>query len=107
MKTTIEISNIHSPTEVKNAIDFLSKHLDVEHEGLGKQAPKTKKKAAIGKTDSTPDLTIDDLRNLVQEKAQAGKRKELKDILAEYDAPNVSGLGAEHYQEFSEKVKAL
>lgn len=58
---------------------------------------------------STEDttITLEDLRGLVREKAQAGHREKIKAFLTEAEADNVTALAKEKYAAFKSKVEAL
>ena len=52
-------------------------------------------------------ITVEELRAKVQEVAMSGKRAEVKDLLTEFGAANVSALDPDKYDEFLVKLKAL
>lgn len=52
------------------------------------------------------EITIEEVRALVQEKSKAGKREVIKAILTEFGVPRVTDLGKDQYQPFVTKVKA-
>lgn len=52
-------------------------------------------------------ITVETLRALVRDKAQAGKREGLKAVLAEMGSANVTTLKEDQYAEFKAKVEAL
>ena len=52
-------------------------------------------------------ITLERVREVVQTKAVAGKRTEVKAILTAFGAENVTGLSQEKYAEFIEKVNDL
>lgn len=53
------------------------------------------------------NVTVEQLREAVRVKAQAGFREELKKILNSFDAPNVTSLKEDQYSAFLEKVEEL
>lgn len=55
----------------------------------------------------THGITVEELRAKVQEVAMSGKRMEVKDLLTEFGAANVSALEADKYDEFLTRLKAL
>jgi hypothetical protein len=71
--------------------------------------------AATTTTDESPapsvtpaaTISIEQLRSLVQTKAQAGKRDEIKKILGEFGADKVTSLQENQYADFHEKINAL
>ena len=52
-------------------------------------------------------ITIESIRELVSTIASKGKKAELKKLLAEFDAQNVSALDAKNYSAFYQKLKEL
>ena len=54
-----------------------------------------------------PDITVEQLRAAVSQKASAGKRTELKNLLSTFGAENVTTLDKSKYGEFLTAVKAL
>jgi len=56
---------------------------------------------------TTANVTLEQVRVAVQAKAQAGKRTELKSLLTEFEAENVTALPKEKYAGFLTKVNAL
>lgn len=52
-------------------------------------------------------ITVEDLRAIVRDKAQAGKREQIKAILTGMDSTSVTTLKEEQYADFLTKVKAL
>lgn len=54
-----------------------------------------------------PEMSIETVRALVQEKSQAGKRAELKKLLAEFGTDRVTDLDPAKYSEFYKKAEAL
>lgn len=58
-------------------------------------------------TETTTEITIEQVRAAVQEKSQAGKREQIKKILGEFNVAKVTDLVKENYTEFLEKIKAL
>jgi hypothetical protein len=53
------------------------------------------------------NITIEMIRPIVQEKNQAGKREQIKALLAEFGADKVTNLAKEHFSGFLQKIKAL
>lgn len=62
--------------------------------------------AVITQTAAT-EMSIETVRALVQEKSQAGKRTELKALLAEFGTARVTDLEPEKYSEFYKRAEAL
>lgn len=52
-------------------------------------------------------ITIEELRMIVRDKAQAGKREAIKEVLTLLDATSVTTLKEEQYAEFLTKVETL
>lgn len=52
-------------------------------------------------------ITVEELRAKVQETAMSGKRAEVKDLLTEFGAANVSALETDKYDEFLTRLKSL
>lgn len=52
-------------------------------------------------------FTIEDVRALVREKSQEGKKDAVKALFAEFDTDSVTNLAEAKYSEFMEKLKAL
>lgn len=53
------------------------------------------------------EMSIETVRALVQEKSQAGKRAELKKLLAEFGTDRVTDLDPAKYSDFYKKAEAL
>ena len=80
-------------------------------EPVQEQAPeaapaKTESKAADTATKATA-VTLEQVRDVVQRKALAGKREDVKAILTAFGAPNVTSLDKAVYSEFLDQVNAL
>jgi hypothetical protein len=58
-------------------------------------------------TAKTETITIEQVRAAVQQKAQGGKRSQIKSLLAEFQVENVTGLQQDQYSAFLEKVNTL
>lgn len=56
---------------------------------------------------TTTDITVEQLRAVVSEKANAGKRTEIKQLLTAFGAENVTSLDKSLYAEFLTKVTAI
>ena len=63
--------------------------------------------APVVKKEEPSNITVEDLRAIVRDKAQAGKREPLKALLAEFDATSVTTLKEEQYSAFKAKAEAL
>ena len=62
----------------------------------------------VEKVEEKPsNITVEDLRTIVRDKAQAGKREPLKALLAEFDATSVTTLKEDQYSAFKAKAEAL
>lgn len=53
------------------------------------------------------DITVEELRALVAQKAKSGKRDAIKTLLTSYEAESVSTLAAKDYIDFKTKLEAL
>jgi hypothetical protein len=53
------------------------------------------------------DYTLEMVRTKVKAVSDAGKREEVKTVLAEFGADRVTNLSKEHYPEFVTKLEAL
>lgn len=58
-------------------------------------------------TDTTSETTIEELRELVQEKAQAGKRDKVKEILKKYGASKLTELEEKNFDAFKAAVNKI
>lgn len=56
---------------------------------------------------TTSDITVEQLRAAVSQKATAGKRAEIKALLTSFGAENVTSLDKDNYADFLNQVKAL
>jgi len=56
---------------------------------------------------ATVKKTIVDVRAAVQKKSQAGKKEQVKSLLAEFGTDKVTNLAADQYEDFYAKVEAL
>ena len=52
-------------------------------------------------------ISIEEIRELVTAKSQSGKRQEIKKLLKEFGAENVSTLEKQHYVAFNARVAEL
>ncbi len=66
-----------------------------------------KKEEVKPTTATTTDITVEQLRAVVSEKATAGKRTEIKHLLTALGAENVTSLDKDNYADFLNQVKAL
>ncbi|OLR55072.1 hypothetical protein BHK98_02715 [Hornefia porci] len=53
------------------------------------------------------DISIEDIRAVLAEKSQAGKRKEVKDLLLKYDSGRLSGVDEKDYPALLKDAEAL
>ncbi|MFA9212963.1 MAG: hypothetical protein ACEQSR_03850 [Candidatus Methylacidiphilales bacterium] len=126
MNITLSITGA-TAAEIKQAVQELSNSfaINVNGELLELKSEKveitekvTKEKKAVVKEDTakveTPvvantdaAVTLEQVRAAVQAKANNGKRVEVKAILTECGAENVTSLASEKYVEFLTKVNAL
>lgn len=70
-------------------------------------AARAKTESAGRITPTKPSISLDSIRGKFVELARAGKREELKALLAEYGVENVSGLPEAAYDEVYKKLEAL
>ncbi len=82
-----------------NAIEDLQ---DLE-KAIAPKKEETKETAKV----TASDITVEQLRAAVSQKASAGKRTELKNLLSTFGAENVTTLDKSKYGEFLTAVKAL
>lgn len=53
------------------------------------------------------DVAIEDIRAVLAEKSQDGKRKEVKDLLLKYDSGRLSGVDPKNYPALMKDAEAL
>jgi len=53
------------------------------------------------------DIAIEDIRAVLAEKSQDGKRKEVKDLLLKYDSGRLSGVDPKDYPALMKDAEAL
>lgn len=53
------------------------------------------------------EISIEDIRAVLAEKSQAGKRKEVKDLLLKYDSGRLSGVDEKDYPALMKDAEAL
>lgn len=73
----------------------------------GSENGNTAAKGQAAATTSTEEVTIDQLKTVVHEKAQGGKRDAVKALLAEFSVAKVTALDKNQYGAFLTKLKAL
>jgi hypothetical protein len=79
-----------------------------EEKGVAKiEEPKVKAETPAPAATKETNITLEQVRDVVQKKALAGKRVEVKTILTSFGAENVTGLEKEKYADFLEKVNEL
>lgn len=71
---------------------------ELEKEIRGMMTPKEEEKSPV---------TMADVRGLMAEKWNLGKRDEVRSLLAEYGAKKLTEVSPEHYEELAEKIEAL
>lgn len=54
-----------------------------------------------------PPVTMADVRRLMAEKWNLGKRDEVRSLLAAYGAQKLTDVSPGHYEELAEKIEAL
>lgn len=54
-----------------------------------------------------PPVTMADVRGLMAEKWNLGKKDEVRSLLAAYGAQKLTDVLPEHYEELAEKIEAL
>ena len=97
---------IASPEQIKEAAPV--KKLKAEKPVT--VAKETEEKDHVEKVETGAEkepITFQILRPLVQQKAQAGKREEIKKLLSDFGADKLSALSDEHYDEFYKKINLL
>jgi predicted lipid-binding transport protein (Tim44 family) len=68
----------------------------------------TKVEETVTKTEETTEVvTVEKVRAAVQEKAQSGKRDQVKQLLTKFDVARVTDLPEAKYSKFLEEVNAL
>lgn len=71
----------------------------------------TKKKPAaltvVEPDDEEPEITVEELRLLVQAKSKDGHRDAVKKLLKGFGVASVTELGEDNYSEFKEKLEDL
>jgi len=82
-----------------NAIEDLQ---DLE-KAIAPKKEETKETAKV----TASDITVEQLRAAVSQKATAGKRAEIKALLTSFGAENVTSLDKDNYADFLNQVKAL
>ena len=58
-------------------------------------------------TATESDISIEDIRAVLAEKSQDGKRKEVKDLLLKYDSGRLSGVDPKDYPALMKDAEAL
>lgn len=58
-------------------------------------------------TTEESDIAIEDIRAVLAEKSQDGKRKEVKDLLLKYDSGRLSGVDPKDYPALMKDAEAL
>lgn len=58
-------------------------------------------------TKAPEKITIEQVRDAVQKKAQAGKKDEIKALPSEFGVKNVTGLSADQYADFLARIKEI
>ncbi|MGI6721746.1 MAG: hypothetical protein ACOX4I_04185 [Anaerovoracaceae bacterium] len=53
------------------------------------------------------EISIEDVRAVLAEKSQAGKRKEVKDLLLKYDSGKLSGVDPKNYEALLKDAEVL
>lgn len=70
-------------------------------------APEVKTETEQATEAEAHTITVEELRTIVRDKAQAGKREQIKAILTEMDSTSVTTLKEEQYADFLTKVNKL
>lgn len=111
MKATLAIE-VNSPQDFANLSQILASFGSVRSaepvlksagETHAEEAPKVETKAP----QKAEKISVEQVRSAVQEKAKEGKRQEIKDLLTDFGAENVTALSADKYAEFLTKLNAL
>lgn len=92
-------SNTAEATPIKNYLPF------TEPDTVPAKAPKEPVKEPTESTEA--DINIATIRALVKEKADAGLKSEIKDLLTEHGAANVSQLKPSAYRAFFNQLQNL
>lgn len=92
------------PTPPKRAPKATPAPAEAETE---KEAPAEETKPQKPAPAPAHGITVEELRAKVQETAMSGKRAEVKDLLTEFGAANVSALETDKYDEFLTRLKTL
>lgn len=66
-----------------------------------------KKPAAVVEPEEEPEITVEELRQLVQAKTKDGHRDAVKKLLKGFGVASVTELGEDNYSEFKEKLEDL
>lgn len=61
----------------------------------------------MSEKEEKPPVTMADVRRLMAEKWNLGKRDEVRSLLAAYGAQKLTDVSAGHYEELAEKIEAL
>lgn len=59
------------------------------------------------KKEERPPVTMGDVRGLMAEKWNLGKKDEVRSLLAEYGAKKLTDVSPRHYEELAGKIEAL
>lgn len=59
------------------------------------------------KEEEKPPITMADVRRLMAEKWNLGKRDEVRSLLTAYGAQKLTDVSPGHYEELAEKIEAL
>ncbi|MBS1776004.1 MAG: hypothetical protein JSS64_06955 [Bacteroidetes bacterium] len=118
MKATLAIE-VNSPQDFANLSQILASFSGV----IETPTPKPEKSATPAKETTTEapkeaiakeppaktstKISVEQVRSSVQAKAKEGKREEIKNLLTEFGAENVTALKEEHYNDFLTKLNGL
>lgn len=72
-----------------------------------KLAPAPVVEATDTATPAAKEVSLSEVRALVQGKSTEGKKDSIKAVLADFGVPNVSALKADQYSSFYAKIEAL
>jgi hypothetical protein len=75
--------------------------------GVNGKAKEQKPADSGSETAEAIKITIEQVRASVQKKSQAGKRDQIKSLLADFGADKVTSLQPDQYSSFYEKIEAL
>lgn len=88
----------------KTPVKEITKAAEVKAEAV---VPVTEKIEEVKAEPKRSDITVEQLRAVASEKAKAGKREDLKAVLTDFGAENITTLAVEKYADFLNAINAL